>query len=125
MLVDGRPFTSYIYRSSTGQTGEAVWGTLSQWVTLDGVIDRAPVSLAILDHPTNPGHPAYWHARGYGLFAANPLGQKQFSKGTAQLNLNLPAGQSVNFRYKVLIQSGSHLTNSQMAAEFKQSAATP
>ena len=30
-----------------------------------------PVTLAMLDHPKNVGFPTYWHARGYGLFAAN------------------------------------------------------
>lgn len=113
------------YRSSTGQAGEAVWGTRAQWVTLEGVIDRAPVSLAILDHPKNPGYPTFWHARGYGLFAANPLGQKLFSNGKEELNLKLAAGQSVSFRHKVLIHSGSHLTDAQLAAEFKRFAASP
>ena len=33
-----------------------------------------------------PGYPTYWHARGYGLFAANPLGQAVFSEGKEKLN---------------------------------------
>ena len=36
------------------------------------------VTIAIFDHPGNPGYPTYWHARGYGLFAANPLGRHIF-----------------------------------------------
>ncbi len=106
------------YRSSEGKEGDDVWGTRGKWVNLTGVIANKPVSLVVLDHPKNVGYPTYWHARGYGLFAANPLGQKEFSKGQQVLNYSLPAGKSVTFRYKVLINSGSHLTDAQVNAEF-------
>ena len=108
------------YRSSEGKEGDDVWGTRGEWVNLNGVIDAKPVSLVILDHPKNVGYPTYWHARGYGLFAANPLGQKEFSKGSEVLDFKLPAGKSVTFRYKVLIHSGSHLTDEQVTAEFEK-----
>ena len=36
--------------------------------------DGHTVTIAIFDHPGESGYPTYWHARGYGLFAANPLG---------------------------------------------------
>jgi hypothetical protein len=29
-------------------------------------------SIAILDHPEDPGYPTYWHARGYGLVCRQP-----------------------------------------------------
>src|SRR5207247_59942 len=58
------------YRSSEGKEGDAVWGTRGRWTMLTGTVDTTPVTLAILDHPRNPGFPTYWHARGYGLFAA-------------------------------------------------------
>lgn len=108
------------YRSSEGKEGDDVWGTRGQWVSLNGIVDAKPVSLVILDHPANVGYPTYWHARGYGLFAANPLGQKEFSKGKEVLGFKLPAGKSVTFRYKVLIHSGSHLSDEQVKAEFNR-----
>lgn len=108
------------YRSSEGKEGDDVWGTRGQWVNLNGIVDAKPVSLVILDHPANVGYPTYWHARGYGLFAANPLGQKEFSKGKEVLGFKLPAGKSVTFRYKVLIHSGSHLSDEQVKAEFNR-----
>lgn len=112
------------YRSSEGIEGDDVWGTRGKWVNLNAVIGQEPVSLVILDHPQNIGYPTYWHARGYGLFAANPLGQKEFSKGKETLNYKLSSGQSVTFRYKVLIHSGSNLTDEQVIAEFKKFAVT-
>ena len=108
------------YRSSEEKEGDDVWGTRGKWVNLNGLIDGRQVSVVILDHPSNVGYPTYWHARGYGLFAANPLGQKEFSKGKEVLDFKLPAGKSVTFRYKVLINSGSHLTDQQVTSEFKK-----
>jgi hypothetical protein len=93
------------YRSSEGKTGDDVWGTRGRWVTLSGKLDGKPVTVAMLDHPKNPGHPTYWHARGYGLFAANPLGVKVFTDGKSEMNFTLEPGQSTTFTYRVLILS--------------------
>src|SRR5216110_3502824 len=95
------------YRSSEGIEGDSVWGTRGRWTMLRGIVQGEPVTLAILDHPTNVGFPTYWHARGYGLFAANPLGEKVFSNGKTELNFTLAAGQSTTFRHRVLILSGT------------------
>ncbi|HKO15150.1 MAG TPA: PmoA family protein [Gemmatimonadaceae bacterium] len=95
------------YRSSEGLEGDSVWATRGRWVTLEGRVDGRPVTIAMLDHPGNPGFPTYWHARGYGLFAANPLGARVFSKGKDSLDLRLPPGQSTTFRYRILILDGS------------------
>jgi hypothetical protein len=94
------------YLSSEGKEGDAVWGTRGRWATLSGVVDGEPVRIAMLDHPRNPGFPTYWHARGYGLFAANPLGQKIFSNGKEELGLRLAPRQSTTFRHQVLIMTG-------------------
>ena len=102
------------YRSSEGIEGDAVWGTRARWVNLKGRLNGRPVSVVMLDYPGNVGYPTYWHARGYGLFAANPLGQKVFSKGAKDLEFKLNAGASVIFRYKVLIQSGSYMSDRQV-----------
>jgi hypothetical protein len=94
------------YVSSEGLKGDAVWGTRGRWTLLSGTVNAEPVTLAILDHPSNPGFPTYWHARGYGLFAANPLGESVFTEGKKELNLTLQPGQSTTFKYRVLILSG-------------------
>lgn len=94
-----------LYHSSEGKTGEDVWGTRGRWLALSGKIGAEEITLAILDHPSNPGFPTYWHARGYGLFAANPLGQKAMSNGKEELNLKLEPKQSASFRYRLLILS--------------------
>ena len=94
-----------VYFSSEGKKGDAVWGTRGRWCKLSGEVASEPVTITILDHPSNPGFPTYWHARGYGLFAANPLGQKIFSNGKEELNFSVAPHQSVTFRYRILISS--------------------
>ena len=106
------------YLSSEGLEGNDVWGTRAKWVMLHSQVDGELVALAILDHPDNVGFPTYWHARGYGLFAANPLGQKVFSEGKEELNFTLTAGESVTFKYKLLVHSGSALTKETLEKEF-------
>jgi hypothetical protein len=95
------------YVSSEGLKGDAVWGTKGRWTLLGGTVESEPVTLAILDHPSNPGFPTRWHARGYGLFAANPLGEKAFPGGKTAFNLTLEPGQSKSFQYRVLILNGA------------------
>lgn len=109
------------YHSSEGVNGESVWGTRARWMALDGNIDEDKISIVICDHPGNPAYPTYWHARGYGLFAANPLGWSDFTKGTEVLGFTLKAGETVTFRYRVIIASGNHLADNEineMADEF-------
>ncbi len=95
------------YVSSEGIEGMDVWGKRAKWMELSGMIEDEKVSVIIFDHPENVGHPSYWHARGYGLFAANPFGQETFTEGKESLNLTLNPGQSVTFKYRIHIQTGA------------------
>ncbi|HMC78649.1 MAG TPA: PmoA family protein, partial [Vicinamibacterales bacterium] len=82
------------YISSEGKQGDDVWSTRGKWTMLGGTVEGEPVTVAILDHPSNVGYPTHWHARGYGLFAANPLGDKQFNE-PKDFNYTLEPGKSV------------------------------
>ena len=106
------------YYGSEGLTGSEVWGTRNKWVKLEGTMEDEKVSITIIDHPKNIGYPTYWHARGYGLFAANPLGQAVFSEGKESLNFKLDNSASVTFKYRILIHNGSELTRSELDLEF-------
>ena len=93
-----------VYLTSEGKVGDAVWSTRGTWCTLTGTNPEGKTAvIAILDHPKNPGYPAYWHARGYGLFAVNPLGAKIFDPKAPQLDYTLEKGQSATFRYRVML----------------------
>ncbi len=105
------------YIGSDGKTGDEVWGTRGPWMGLTGVVDGAPVTLAIFDHPSNHGHPTYWHARGYGLFAANPLGRQGYDPKQEAASLTLKPGDSVSFRHRILVHDGT-LTADQLKEEY-------
>lgn len=96
-----------LYTSSEGRTGDAVWGARARWVALSGRVGDEDVVLVILDHPANPGHPTRWHARGYGLFAANPFGQAAYTDGReAASRFTIEAGARAVFRHRLAILPG-------------------
>ena len=103
-----------MYYGSTGLKGDSVWSSKGNWMMLAGKKDGKNITIAMFDHPSNVGYPTYWHARGYGLFAANPLGRKVFSNGKEELNFSLAPKQAVTFRYRVIIHSGDILTKEEM-----------
>jgi hypothetical protein len=109
-----------MYVSREGTRGDDVWSTKSPWVQLYGVVQDKPVGVTIIDHPSNIGYPTYWHARGYGLFAANPLGRSVFSEGKETLNLTLTKGKSASFHYRVVIHEGEALTNNDVDTLMKE-----
>lgn len=94
------------YLTSAGKTGNDAWSTRGVWCKVYGKMGADSVSIAIIDHPENFNYPTFWHARGYGLFAANPLGEKVFTNGKSEKNLRLKKGESVTFRYKIVISNG-------------------
>lgn len=109
-----------VYLSSEGKVGEKeAWGTRGKWMTLSGNVKGEDVVLAIFDHPKNVTYPTYWHVRGYGLFAANPFGAKEFTKGATTLNFTLEPKKSATFRFRILVHSGK-LTKDQTEALYLQ-----
>lgn len=108
------------YHNKEGVEGDVVWGKKSVWTDLQGKIGDENISVAILDHPKNLGYPAYWHARGYGLFAINPMGDKEYSPASPARNFALKKGESITLRYRLVVAS-HHLSDEEMntlAAEF-------
>ena len=110
--------------NSRGQTDGDVWGKRAEWADYHGPVNGRTAGIAIMDAPTNPRHPTWWHARDYGLFAANPFGLHDFEKrekGAGELKI--PAGGSLTFRYRVLIHPGDH-RSAQIAQRYAEYALT-
>jgi Methane oxygenase PmoA len=104
------PKRSGLMVDSEGRRGEPqVWGHRASWVDYTGEIDGEKLGIAILDHPSNPRHPAYWHSRSYGLFAANIFGLHDFlNDKSANGSMILEPGQALRFRYRVIIHPGDY-----------------
>ena len=95
-------------KSAEGKVGEKlVWGKRSPWVDYVGQLEGETMGVAILDHPSNPKHPTYWHSRDYGLFAANIFGEHDFyNDKTKDGGMTLEPGKSWRFRYRLVIHPG-------------------
>jgi hypothetical protein len=78
---------------------------------LQGEKDGKKLGIVILEHPSSTNAPTYWHARGYGCFSVNPLGQLDFQTARKEadpkpFNLKLKKGQKAPFRYRVIVYEG-------------------
>jgi hypothetical protein len=108
-LVKGRadniPTGNYI--TSEGKQGDEAWSTRARWCKVYGKMGNDSISVTIIDHPENINYPTFWHARGYGLFAANPLGERIFTNGKTFKDLQLKKGESVTFRFRIIVDEGS------------------
>jgi len=104
------------YIGSDGKTGDGVWGTRGPWVGLVGDVEGKPITIAILNHPSSTDYPTYWHARGYGLFAANPIGRHAYDPQQPVHTLKLEPGKSATFQYRILIRD-AHLGPDELRQE--------
>lgn len=95
-----------VYLNSEGDTGEAAWGKQAAWVVLSARKNNKPISIALFDHPDNPGYPACFHARGYGLFSVNNLGKKAFDPQLKAVQYTLKKGESLYFKHKLSLKPG-------------------
>ena len=91
-----------------GLQEDETWGKRAQWCDYSGPLDGQTVGICMMDHPTNPRFPTHWHVRGYGLMTANPFGLHDFYKDsdTHRGDWTIPAYESRNFNYRVLIHRG-------------------
>lgn len=112
------------YLSANGdRTAKSIWGKRAKWVALQGERDGKIFGIAILNHPGSVNYPTFWHARNYGLFSANPLGQYVFQKTRGEANpghfrLTLKKGGSALFKFRVILFEGRR-SKEELDARFK------
>jgi hypothetical protein len=99
--------TGHITNADGLASEKELWGKPSDWCDYSGDINGEKVGIAILDNPANPHHPVRWHARGYGLFAANPFGLAVFTGDKSQNGaITIEQGKSLRYRYRIIIHPG-------------------
>lgn len=103
--------------NADGKTGEGkanniakagCWGLKSAWCDYSGPVEGKEAGIAIFADPSNP-FPSCWHARGYGLMAANPFGRAKSGfpdmAGNKDL-VKLAKGEHLKLRYGILLHDG-------------------
>ncbi len=107
--------------NSHGAVGEpAIWGKPADWVDYSGTVSGKQVGVVAFDHPSSFRHPTTWHARAYGLLAANPFAAREFTHDEKQDgSWTVPERHSITFRYGVVIYDGEY-TPAQLAEMYKQ-----
>jgi len=96
--------------NSAGAAGEKeIWGKPADWVDYDGTVAGEGLGIAVFDSPKSFRHPTTWHARGYGLLAANPFGWREFYKDPEKDgSWTIQQGKTLKFRYRVFIHHGDY-----------------
>ncbi len=107
------------YLNSNGVRGDDVWGKKAEWNMMYAKMKNDSISILILDHPMNEGYPTYWHARGYGLFAANPMGSAVFSKNNPEFKRVLQPGESIVYRFRIVFAAGKRVMDLPSIANLK------
>jgi hypothetical protein len=103
--------------NAEGKTGEGkgsnrdktgCWGLVSKWCDYSGPVGRTAAGITVFADPSNP-YATAWHARGYGLLAANPFGRARSGfpamKGNKEL-VKLAKGDHLKLRYGIFLHSG-------------------
>jgi Methane oxygenase PmoA len=96
--------------NSEGKTNLDVWGKRANWVAYTGPDELGkPTVVAVMDHPGHFRSPTHWHARDYGLLAANPFGINDFEKKNDKTfgNHTLKKTESLQLNYTIIIHQGT------------------
>jgi hypothetical protein len=99
--------TGHLANADGLETEKALWGKPSPWCDYSGVINGEKVGITIMDNPGNPRFPVRWHARAYGLFAANPFGLAALTNDkTLSGAITLSPSQTLHYRYRIIVHAG-------------------
>ncbi len=99
---EGHPMATAF--NSEGVSGVGIWGQSARWVHYQNTINDRMCAVTMLDHPNNLRHPTLWHARDYGLIAANPFGLHDLAGEPAGTgSWRIEAGQSLTLRYGIVV----------------------
>lgn len=107
--VNTGPSTGHAFNSQ-GVRDVAIWGKRANWVCYYGPDPKGnAVGVVIFSHPKNLQSPSPWHARDYGLFAANPFGLHDFEpdKPAGAGDYTIKQGGSLTLRYRFYFAKGT------------------
>ena len=114
------------YTNAQGLQKETnVWGKRSEWMQLEGHKNGKTIGIVIFNHPESFNYPTYWMARGYGLFSANPLGQRTYQefhklREPKGIDLRLERGEKAIFKFLVVVYENIIITQTDLNELFTE-----
>jgi hypothetical protein len=95
------------FENSYGGKDEAeIWGRPAHWCDYYGEVQGRTVGIAVMDHQDSFRHPAWWHARNYGLMTVNPFALSDFTHRRLNGAYLLEKGQTMRFLFRVMVHKG-------------------
>lgn len=101
LKVEGGPLARGRLLNAEGVADRAAWGRRSPWILAEGPIEGRLVRVRLSDDPDNVRHPTWWHARTYGLLAANPFGIRAFEGGQRSGSMVVTRDKPLRLRYQL------------------------
>lgn len=81
--------------------GKGTWGQASRWIDYGGPVGDKYLGVALMPAPTN-FRPSWYHARDYGLVAANAFGREAMKQGEKS-TVTVKKGEEFKLGYGVLL----------------------
>ncbi len=111
--------------NSEGQVNGKAWGKRASWVDYSGPLEGKTIGVCVMNHPSSFRYPTHWHARTYGLCAANPFGWRAFERSqSVDGSYTIPKGRSITLRYRILLHKGD-AESAKLGEAFKAYATQP
>lgn len=92
--------------SSNSKEEKLVWGKRAVWCEYSGKTDGKQIGITIIDSPSNPVAPTYWHVRNYGLMTANPFGKSHFVFPLLKGSMKVAANSKSVWNYRLVVFDG-------------------
>ncbi len=94
------------------------WGKTSAWCDYSGVVDGVPAGVTLMPSPNN-FRPCWFHARDYGLLAANPFGRNAFTQ-QEKSRVTVAPGTAFQLEFGVFIHDTTPLDRSALDAAYQE-----
>jgi hypothetical protein len=93
--------------NADGRRDAECWGRRAAWILAEGPVAGRLVRVRMIDRPSPGDLPTYWHARNYGLLAANPFGRRAFEgAAVAENTVTVTSESPWTRRLTVLLEAG-------------------
>ena len=101
LKVEGGPAARGRLQNAEDFADRDAWGRRSPWILAEGPLEGRLVRVRLSDDERNLRHPTWWHARTYGLLAANPFGRRAFEGGQDSGSMVVTRAQPLRLRYQL------------------------